>query len=496
MKTKNVLYTVLMGVFGLLLFQACQDDPAFPDPGFEISDQRVEVRRDTADYYNVHMRMTVPNKVKEILVLDGLDYSLVETITDYNGKTNFDFDYVVDLTDITVETVLNYIIKVTDEDGRSFNRGIRIHVQPFSFPEIDLVGGSNVAVAAPAYNVRGTVSTGLNTISSIKVIYNGKEFYSFTAGVNDEIYEMDLKALVYLTDLEIGDENQIEIIIKDNTGQESTTIVTVRKTDTVKKPYRVNIINNSGTIFYLTPTYDAEGKIVTLDYHTPSKSTWNYYEFKYNELNMVDTIIQYPYESDGSLYKGYKYFTYINYVEGTTQLSTIEYQENTYDEVGNLVSVGDIDEERFNFVYDVDGNVDAFDYSRYTAAGVYYDDPFDLGESIFVQYWQAESYMRYADRIQIFAEFDPVLMPTYMEGLPPFCNHISIRDILNDIFWNKYMPLYTESASNPSSPYQYLNLPKYTYETDVEGNITEIVKVFTGYLEGNKTTYLFFYDEI
>lgn len=76
---KTITYTIILGLSFLLLLQSCQEDPSFPDPGFEIGDQRVEVRRDTADYYDIKMKMDVPNQVKEILLLDALDYSLLET---------------------------------------------------------------------------------------------------------------------------------------------------------------------------------------------------------------------------------------------------------------------------------------------------------------------------------------------------------------------------------------------------------------------------------
>ena len=142
LKTKNYImkmkyiYSAVLGLLGLAMFQACQSDPVFPDPGFEIGDQRVEVRRDTADYYDISFKMNVPNGVDHIDLLDATDYTLLDEIDEFNGKTNFDFNYRVDLTEFEKDTVLNYIIKVVDKDARSTNRGIRIDVKGFSFPEI------------------------------------------------------------------------------------------------------------------------------------------------------------------------------------------------------------------------------------------------------------------------------------------------------------------------------------------------------------------------
>jgi len=152
---KKIFYTIGFGILAMLLFHACQTDPTFPDPGLEIGDQRVEVRRDTADYYKINMKMKVPNGVKVIEILDATTLKPFVQIHDYDGQKNFDFNYNVDLRSYLKDTVLNYIVKVTDNDMRTFNQGIRISVKAFSFPEIKLVGGTNIAVAAPSYYVKG-----------------------------------------------------------------------------------------------------------------------------------------------------------------------------------------------------------------------------------------------------------------------------------------------------------------------------------------------------
>ena len=62
---KNIIYILFAVVFAGMIFQSCQDDPRFPDPGFEIEDQRIEIRRDTADFYDIKMKMKVPNGVQQ-----------------------------------------------------------------------------------------------------------------------------------------------------------------------------------------------------------------------------------------------------------------------------------------------------------------------------------------------------------------------------------------------------------------------------------------------
>ncbi len=266
---KKFLYILFIGIVGALSFQSCQDDPAFPDPGFEIGDQRVEVRRDTADYYDITMAMEVPNGVKVINLINAVDYTVLEEINEYNGKKNFTFTYRVDLTEFENDTILNYIVKVVDNDSRSFNQGIRISVKRMSYPEIKLVGGTSLAVAAPAYIVKGIVSTGLIPLKSVSVQFAGEEQYHFEA-VDTTIYQMALKQVVFLGEMVAGMEYVIDIVIADETDQVSTTQITLRKTDVIKHPYRIYYNNASGSNFTINFT-NQPGVLLKIFFHTQFK---------------------------------------------------------------------------------------------------------------------------------------------------------------------------------------------------------------------------------
>ncbi|WP_370478533.1 hypothetical protein [Tamlana flava] len=500
MKTvkKNLLFMLLFGTFGLLMFQACEEDPIFPDPGFEITDQRVEVRRDTADYYNIHTAMKVPNKVKEILLLDGLDYEELETINDYNGQANFDFDYLVDLREIVKDSVLNYIIKVIDQDGRSFNQGIRISVKGFSFPEIKLVGGNNVAVAAPAYTVKGLVSTGLNTIETIRVVFEGVEYYNYQAVAGEEVSELDIAAIVFLGNLEEGQSYPIEIIITDNVGQESTTIVHVRKSTSIAKPTKI-IYTNTGvstsTQTEIIPTYNENQELIKFAINFASGVVYQA-EFEYNDIGMVSKYIYTSFDSSGGFDR--KSYFYFNYVEGTKQLIDIDYQVFNYDENGNITGESAISKEASEFVYDGDTNkVLSFRRSS-IVSNIYYSDPFGLGEDIYGEYFQINSYMSSNTvRRQHREDYDPVLISTYNEGLPPFTDAVSsvMFTVFQDILYNKYMMTKTVNT-DPSYSDTYLTKPAYTYETDEDGKITLITAFNTEgtfQTQGNTRSYAFFY---
>ncbi|MBR8535804.1 hypothetical protein KDU71_09580 [Carboxylicivirga sediminis] len=490
--TKQLLCIFLVGIASLITFQACQEDPSFPDPGFELTDQRVEVRRDTADYYDISMRMNVPNGVSIIELINANDYSVLEEIDTYYGKKKFDFSYRVDLTPFEKDTVLNYIIKVSDKDSRTFNQGIRIDVKPFSFPEINLVGGNDLAVAVPACFVKGIVSTGLNPLKSVKIIYNDTEQFSYYPADDDTvIYEMPLKQMVLLGQMELGVKYPVYIVIEDEAGQTSTTTLNVHKTNEVKRPDHILHKNRSGIIIKIQFHYnELTGELDIMDYIFSSGTNYQTL-FSYNELGMVDTMTYRSLDSDGIFDDETR--TYFNYVEGTTEVSSIEEQDFDFDTEGNIIGEYEKDVLMSNFVY-VDGAVSSFFKGSTMISDVNYTDPFLAGEMIFNEYWQSQTYMTNPDRRQHREDFAPSIMPTYMEGFPPFAVANSVRlNIFNDILWHKY--IYTKTVG--ATDYTYLLLPAYTYETDESGNITKFVKTYTGgsySYKGKSETYTFFYQ--
>jgi hypothetical protein len=492
MKAKYI-YSLLSALLVVFLFAACEKEPSFPDPGFEIGDQRIEVRRDTADVYNIEMRMEVPNGVQTIQLLNAADYTVLENIEEYNGKTKFDFVYPVDLTPFEQDTVLNYIIKVIDNDMRSTNRGIRIDVKGFSFPEILLIGGKDVAVAAPAYVVKGIVSTGLNEINSVALRYKDEIVYSYNAIDNDTVlFEMSLKETVLLG---LPDENNdyspILIEIEDSKGQSSTTTINLRKTTEIKLADRIIYKDKSGNINNIKFHYDDQKRISGFDY-VFSSGTYSHFAFQYNDLGVVDLLEKTHYTVDGVKNSGIKY--YYNYKPGTEQLESVEEQYLNY-EGGEFIGEDPKEVLSDAFTYDeTTGNVLSF-YTSSLVSDIYYSDPFGLGEQIFGEYWQSSSYMTKAERRQHRSEYEPVLMPTYVKGFQPYAYVGSVLNVVfNDLFWHKYLPLKTVYTNDD---YAYLNQPSYKYETDKDGNLTTIVKNFTEYSYGyisRTCSYTIFYE--
>lgn len=487
---KKIIY-VMLGIMAIVVI-ACQNDPIFPDPGFEIGDQRVEVRRDTADAYTIKTKMNVPNGVKSIELLEATNFSVINTIHNYDGQKYFDFSYPVDLRSFDQDTVLNYIIKVTDKDLRSFNQGIRISVKRKSYPEIKLVGGTNLAVVAPSYYVKGLVSCGLNTISSIKIAFEGTEQYSYTPPT--PVKELPLKKIVLLGNLLPNRDYHITIIIKDDKGQESTTTITVRKGSELKKPRRIVYRNYNNTIVNMDLTYDqTTGNMTRLDYiFTNGSGTTYRHDFTYNSLNMVSKMVYTNITSAGTISDLRVFY---NYVAGTKKVFNIENQRVTYSS-GTATEYAKTIEYK-TFTYNANNAVQSFVKAQ-TVSQIYYSDPFGLGEQIFGEYWQSTSYQVSLDKNrQHRVDYDPILIPTFIEGFPPFAEGNSVLfPIFNDLLWSKYVMTSTVHTSLLyTSTLTYLDEPTYTYETDNEGTLTSITKIYKGgNAKGKTETYTFIYD--
>lgn len=492
MKT-NIYFILLLCMFSIFTLQSCQQDPAFPDPGFDIGDQRVTVRKDTTDHYDIAAKMNVPNGVKNIQLIDGVSYKLLNDIHDYDGQKSFNFKYRVDLASFEKDTVLNYVIKVIDKDNRSFNRGIRIDVKSKSHPQIELVGGTNLAVTAPAYIFKGLVTTGLNTIQSIRIVFEGVEKYSYVAPSDVKESEKIIKQLVFFGNMLPDTTYYLRIIITDDKGQESTTVVSVKKALAQKKPVRINFLSTSGSIYRMAFTYNANQQVSQMDYKFPN-GIINRYKFHYNANEMVDTLSSVNYDATGVLTDVRK--IYFNYVKGSKNLSSIQNQSFTYtnDQISAFTAVST---ESNNYVYTTTGRVSSFNRSG-TVANVTYVDPFGLGENVFAEYWQTFSYMTISKNRQIRTEFDPIFMPSYMPGWPPFGFFNGTLGPCNDLFWHQYIMTKTIHSSalyiNPST---YLDEPTYSYETDEDGNITKLIKTYIGGTsaqKGKNEIYSFFYE--
>ncbi|GAB7085958.1 hypothetical protein [Marinifilum fragile] len=490
-KINTIGAAILLGLVGLV---ACQEDPEFPDPGFEISNKSVEVRRDTINTYHLEFQMSVPNGVETIEVLNGNDYTVIDQLDEYNGKTKFLFSYDIDLTSIDKDTTLNYIIRAVDTYERSINKGLKLVVKKKSTPEILVVGGEEVALSLPAYLAKALVTTGLAPIETISVRFEGEEVETITIPADTSVYEYKLKEQVIVGMLEDDRTYSVEIEVNDKgfnyttaSGETITreplsyvkTVTLTKGVETRKIPSSITYsrgINGTPTRIWFYANGDLQVDSIAAQYYSAIsgwKEPTGSMVFTYNAQNMVDTI----------KFKRYGRKRVLTYVEGTTKLDKIE-EWDDIDATPDNVQPADVTLEVSNFTYnELDQMVSYFyEPSSYMVNNIRYSDPFSIE-----QYMGLEPFFdgpdvdaNAADR-EYYDTFAPVYAPAYTPGLPT-CVELEGGSIFEEavkiVCSNPYLAIEVRDGAGEITR-------EYTYNTDEQGLITQMSWV--------KDSYTYFY---
>jgi hypothetical protein len=500
---KNNIYKVALGIIACtVILLSCQDDPEFPDPGFEIKDKDIEVRRDTIDTYTLEFDMDVPNGLDKIEILNGNDYSLIDEVNDYNGKSNFLFSYDIDLEPFTTDTVLNYIVRAIDKNERSINKGLTLNVKKKSEPQIIVLGGDEVIVNAPALLAKAKVETGLAALKSIDIQFESKVVQNISFS-DTLVYDYNLKEQIILGTLEKDREYKLEITVND-LGFEYTTSegkeikreamsythnIIVKRGDSRRAiPKQIVLTDrgkNSTQFFVYANNNERIDSIViqrwdswTTDWKEPEKPI----VFKYNELNMVDTI---RFEDDDVK----NVFTYLT---GTTLLEKVE--SWPIDATTATVSSEDIEVQVSNIVYNSRNQPVSYHYTPedYFVNNLRYVDPFEIGEYMAIEHFGADYKMDLPvepeDR-DYYDAFAPIYTPLYIEGLPHLCEWEGgghFTEMLNLLCFNPYLATEIRDKNGELTR-------EYKYVTDENGNLTSITWEYQMYGRGYLRVYSIMY---
>ena len=216
----NKIFTILVLWIGMLCL-GCEDDPRFPDPGFDmLTDKQLTVRRDTAESYTIHLKVNAPAGIQTIQLLDGRTYDVIEDMTEYQRKTVFDFSYKIGFEGIDKnrDSVLIYTVRIVTEDRRAYNSSFKINLLRLSVPEITLDGGNIIGTTAPLVVARGKVTTGINSIKSIRIFVDDRQQIELSGEEFEGVSEYDLEQIVPY-DFETGKEYELRIEITDDKNQ-------------------------------------------------------------------------------------------------------------------------------------------------------------------------------------------------------------------------------------------------------------------------------------
>lgn len=462
---KKYIYAIWVIWVGILCL-GCEDDPKFPDPGFDmLTDKEVTIRRDTAEAYTIHLKVNAPAGIQTIQLLNGRTYEVIEEMPEYRGKTIFDFSHEIPFDGITEtrDSVLIYTLRIVTEDRRAYNSSFKINLLKLSVPEIALEGGNIIGTTAPLVTARGKVTTGINTIGSIRIFVDDWQQLELAGEEVEGKAEYDLDRIVPY-DFETGKDYQLRIEIIDNKGQVHNELVTVKGIE-LKKPRRITYLRRGTAPYYTYDlTYDEQGRIKTIyfdwvDYPgemaADAEITYDaegrvtLFEYTYSGANLS---LEYTYNAAGQLEKVVDAVYYLNDPENVTVRETIQ-----------------------NIIYRPDGTVFAFDVGITTVDNLQYADGFLPGEKIYTEKWSARPGMMSLGARRVKAGFTPVLMPTYIEGLPPVTLTTNIQ-MFADLFMYKYV--YSQELAgygNTEIPTPSQPFPEYSYTCDENGQLQELV---------------------
>ncbi len=488
---KSIFYIALSFVALIVALGSCKKDVTFPDPGFDaLVDQKVDIRRDTADFYQILLKVDAPNGIETIELLDGMKYTSLESFPEYNGKKDFQFEYKVDLSSINTDTTLYYIIKIIDKDLRSINKGFVINVKPFSFPEVYYNGGDTVKYAVPtgvevSLPLKALITTGMNSIKTITVLFDDEVKYQFEAPSAEDtlIYSHAIIEKIPVI-LQKDTYHTMKFIMVDDKGQEGIQERKVRVGE-VQKPIRVeryltSSISSSYSEFNFT--YDDQNRLSELRYDHQSGNYYNV-TYIYNENGVVESV-----KSVG--WNAYKAETAIHnwtflFNEGTNEIFQVTESEWVLpdgQEEAELISENTVVLE--NFVYNTNGLISSL-YSVVNATSVpfTYEDGFLEGEYLSTDNW-SDGAIDFRSRYHTYkVGFEPVSIPSFAEEVPQFpLRRLTFASDLSILLFSKYV--FTESG-------RYI----YTYENDGEGRLSTLNSIRNaGFSSETITSYNFIYE--
>lgn len=456
----NKIFSLLVLWIGMLCL-GCEDDPKFPDPGFDmLTDKQLTIRRDTADSYTIHLRVNAPAGIRTIQLLDGRTYDVIEDMPRYQGQTVFDFSHEIgfDGVDKTRDSVLIYTVRIVTEDRRAYNSSFKINLLKLSVPEITLAGGNIIGTTAPLVVARGTVTTGINTIRSIRIFVDDTQQIELSGDEFKGVSEYDLEQVVPY-DFETGKDYDLRIEITDDKNQVHNEFVTV-KGIALKKPVKITRIRSGKPYTTYDLTYDDQNRVKTIyfDYVDWPGETSVAAEFTYDSEGRV-TRLDYD-------YLGYHFYLGYTY-NASGQLEKVVDVRIDYPDIET------VRETLQNFIYRPDGTILSFDVNITTINELQYVSGFLPGEKIYTEKWPTRPGNLPLTQRRMKDGFSPVLMPTYVEGLPPVTFPVYI-DMFSEFFIYKY--LYTkEIPGYGNTEAATTTFPEFGYSCDENGQLEEFV---------------------
>lgn len=202
-------------------FMACSDEETGLAPVFNNSDVNLEMRRDTADTYQISLPITSEEGLAKIALVNTTTNETIDEVTSFTDPLNYTYNYTLDLTAYTESTVLMMNLNITDLAGQTVTKKITLTI---NFPVIGVrFVGENLQSQFEDYNLKVAIDKGVTDLKQVDV-YLGEELAeSLTLDPALESQEVN----VHIGGLAMG-ENNVRLVVIDEFDQEFTaeTVVT------------------------------------------------------------------------------------------------------------------------------------------------------------------------------------------------------------------------------------------------------------------------------
>ena len=213
MKNLKYFWMVLCVAAG---FMACSDEETGLAPVFNNSDVTLEMRRDTAEVYQISLPVTSEEGLAKITLVNTLTNETLNEVTSFSDPFNYVYNYTLDLTAYTESTVLMMALNITDLAGQTVTKRIQLTI---NFPVIGVrFVGENLQSQFEDYNLKVSIDKGVTDLQKVDV-YLGEELAeSLTLDPALESQTIN----VHISGLEMG-ENKIRLVVIDEFDQEFST---------------------------------------------------------------------------------------------------------------------------------------------------------------------------------------------------------------------------------------------------------------------------------
>ena len=446
-RIKIIWIVLFMAVLG-----SCENEPEFPDPKFDSSATSVyTVRRDTADVFYLTCQMDVPNGIDYIEVLDVLDnYKVLERLDRYRNMTRLEFRYPVDLTSFERDTLLGYVVKIYDVKQRTYNKAFQVEVKKRSVPEIQFTNGENVSAMLSFIAVQASFSTGMVPIRSIVVKLDGQVKRTIKPERDTCDYVLSNLILQGLSEMR---PYVLELVLEDVQGRQAVARQNIYRISKIEKPVKILVAGSMEGEIELD--YDEEERLQGIELLGQFRM-----RFIYNESG--DRIVRIDEEEYGN-YGDHIYYDF------------------EYDEAGLLVSAretGYLSAMASSIEYEDDvrnKRLKQFVSGAALLENIAYEQGFVSGEYIYSEEWQATIQNVYSGIRLRMVEFHPVLLPTYLEGLPyPLMRVMRWPRLFHDLFLTQYVHTKTVNYLDENQVKYF-----YTYSMDDMGRLSEWQRLYT-----------------